>query len=266
MICKKNELIITYYPFNNCNFTCDYCYRSELKNEYTATTQDINNLIKNLSHNKIKYFKILGGEPLIYPNIEYLLQSLSQANNIETIKFLTNGFLFNKLLYLASTYQNVKFTYSIHPSLSNLNEEILQKLLLPNIKYTLICDFRYKDKLDYYINLLQKYKRSYTLANVYTYDSLNNKYSTLEEFNNLYKKYNKIDTPIINFKGTYCYNNTIYIQSNGQLNYGECHKLKQNFKLSIYNKQYIHIPRKILCSMNIHCTTRCQYTYKENCN
>ncbi|WP_442794751.1 GTP 3',8-cyclase MoaA [Pelobium manganitolerans] len=85
---------------NQCNFGCVYCtedLETNLTKKDTSLTSDrLLHLIENLHGElNLKAIRLTGGEPLLYPNLEYLIKGLSSIG-IEEIKMTSNGFLLEK--------------------------------------------------------------------------------------------------------------------------------------------------------------------------
>lgn len=261
---NKNDVVILFFPSDVCNFSCKYCYRTPFReNKYIASIEDIDAMTKNISKLHISTFKVLGGEPLVYPNLEYLLDSLQKNNNISDLKVLTNGYLTDKLEYLADKYKNVYFRYSIHISQSNLSENNIKQLLKPNIKFRILCDFTHQDKIDYYVKLLKSYNLDFGLIDIQINNHVDNEFSTKKQFDKLYKNVFGKENEYPSYKGCHCYNNIIRIHPNGVIRYDTCHSDTTLLTKSIYEQPYYHLPRKIICNMDSKCYFLCNNNYKE---
>lgn len=87
----KFELVVN----NKCNFNCEYCCAHMPQNQ-SSSELDIINIARIASYlnkylpNEPKYFKIIGGEPLLYPHLEDIYKTIKSCN-YTTISLDTNG-------------------------------------------------------------------------------------------------------------------------------------------------------------------------------
>lgn len=81
---------------NKCQMKCSYCINSE-----TDQSSDLNvdiavtNIQKLTERYNIKEAILLGGEPLLHPNLFELIKKLRQNTNLKFIRLTTNGILLN---------------------------------------------------------------------------------------------------------------------------------------------------------------------------
>lgn len=76
-----------------CNFKCVFCSRNNIKNEM-ITTSNFKFIIDTLNNLSIKDIYITGGEPLLHPNFDFLINyALEKKFNISV---LTNGYFINE--------------------------------------------------------------------------------------------------------------------------------------------------------------------------
>lgn len=91
--------ILTLQLTYKCNYTCIMCQKSSLdKNVYTSQMDDMDfeqleQLLKSSAEN-ISVLRITGGEPLMYPEFEKLIDLLNLIDLKYTI--LTNGYMLNE--------------------------------------------------------------------------------------------------------------------------------------------------------------------------
>ena len=117
----KFALVLQLEPLHTCNLTCTGCGRIR---EYSTSLKDIMSLEDCLASAVdcgAPMVSICGGEPLIYPKIEELVEGLLQQKRI--VYICTNALLMRKKLkdYLAATYKS-----SLEPKLAEL---LAQKLI-----------------------------------------------------------------------------------------------------------------------------------------
>ncbi|HTN19529.1 MAG TPA: GTP 3',8-cyclase MoaA [Pelobium sp.] len=85
---------------SQCNFGCVYCtddLGSNISEKSIAlSTDELLGMVQKLhAELNLKSVRLTGGEPLLYPNLEYLIKGLSLIG-IEEIKMTSNGFLLEK--------------------------------------------------------------------------------------------------------------------------------------------------------------------------
>lgn len=135
------SIIIT----NKCNLNCSYCHSfiPAIDNDYVDITlveyEKIINRLHTLFGNRIKYFNILGGEPLLRKDLDsiiYITRKYFSDNNCTKISISTNGILINKIpqktLDIFNKYK-IGILLSLYPISIDLNE-IKNICLKNNIK------------------------------------------------------------------------------------------------------------------------------------
>ena len=116
----KFALVLQLEPLHTCNLTCPGCGRIR---EYSTSLKDMMSLedcLGSATECDAPMVSICGGEPLIYPKIEELVEGLLGQARI--VYICTNGMFMRKKMrdYLASVYQP-----SLEPKLHNLLAEKL---------------------------------------------------------------------------------------------------------------------------------------------
>jgi hopanoid biosynthesis associated radical SAM protein HpnH len=117
---KRFALVLQLEPLHTCNLTCTGCGRIR---EYSTSLKDMMTLedcLDSAIECEAPMVSICGGEPLIYPKIEELVEGLLGQGRI--VYICTNGMFMRKKLrdYLASIY-----SASLEPQLKRLLEEKL---------------------------------------------------------------------------------------------------------------------------------------------
>ena len=102
----KFAMVLQLEPLHTCNLTCTGCGRIR---EYSTSLKDIVSLEKCLAvaeECNAPMVSVCGGEPLIYPKIEELVEGLLKQNRI--VYICTNGILMRKKMkdYLAAELRN----------------------------------------------------------------------------------------------------------------------------------------------------------------
>src|ERR1044071_9503567 len=116
----KFALVLQLEPLHTCNLTCTGCGRIR---EYSTSLKDMMSLEDCLGAAQecdAPMVSICGGEPLIYPKIEELVDGLRQQGRI--VYLCTNGMFMRKKMreYLTSVYQP-----SLEPTQASLVSEEL---------------------------------------------------------------------------------------------------------------------------------------------
>jgi len=94
-IAKKLRISVT----DRCNFRCLFCMPLNpvwKPKEEILTYEEIIRLTKIFSELGIEKIKITGGEPLLRPNIEYLIDEISKISGIKEISMTTNGYFLSE--------------------------------------------------------------------------------------------------------------------------------------------------------------------------
>src|SRR5216117_3604176 len=117
---KKFATVLQLEPLHTCNLTCTGCGRIR---EYSTSLKDMMNLEDCLASAQecgAPMVSICGGEPLIYPQIEELVDGLLQQRRI--VYVCTNAMFMRKKMkdYLAAIYSPER-----EPTLRKLLEEKL---------------------------------------------------------------------------------------------------------------------------------------------
>lgn len=105
---SKFAMVLQLEPLHTCNLTCTGCGRIR---EYSTRLKDMMNLedcLQSAVECGAPMVSICGGEPLIYPKIEELVEGLREQSRI--IYLCTNGVFMRKKMkdHLAATYGDAK--------------------------------------------------------------------------------------------------------------------------------------------------------------
>ena len=136
---KYTEIVLT----TACTLKCKGC--SALMDKYekpyhTNLKQNIKALERMLgSVDSIRHFRLLGGEPLCYPNLYEMLSFVDKQSKIKKASIVTNGTLLIKDDRVLELLKNKKFDVFIsnYGKISNKKDELIKQLETNNIKYTL---------------------------------------------------------------------------------------------------------------------------------
>lgn len=84
---------------NNCQCNCSYCINSETNRKLNLPISTaITNISKVVDKYKIKEAIILGGEPLLHPEILTLIKRLRKETGLKMLRLTTNGIFLHKHL------------------------------------------------------------------------------------------------------------------------------------------------------------------------
>lgn len=124
---------ISWDLLNRCNLSCPYCYA---RKEYRNTPPLVFSkpkcdrvLIQLKSIENDIHVTLLGGEPTLNPNLNYIIESLNSFNNVKKIKLVTNG---TKLLTDLFLVDKLEINFSCHSSQDNFNSIYENVILLKN--------------------------------------------------------------------------------------------------------------------------------------
>lgn len=134
---KYIEIPIT----TKCTLNCKECANliQFYQNPYHLKETDIINDIRILAEisKEILQLRLLGGEPLLHPNLGNIVKQILQFKNIKNIQIVTNGtLLFNdQLIQIMSNNDRISVDISNYKEKSVKYKELIQQLQVNNIKY-----------------------------------------------------------------------------------------------------------------------------------
>lgn len=113
---------------DRCNLRCRYCMPAEglefLPNDRVLSFDEIEEVVRVGARLGIRRLRITGGEPLVRPNLEGLIERLSAIEGIDDIALTTNG------IYLAQRAQALKAAgvTRVNISLDSLRADRFEKI------------------------------------------------------------------------------------------------------------------------------------------
>lgn len=160
---KRYELeTIELHAAEHCNLNCKFCSMfCGLVSEpgfpdYEKTKSGLKELKKYIKH--VKKVRIIGGEPLLNPELEQYIELVRNIYPYTNIRLITNGILvknMNETLIETIKRNNVEFIVTGYQSLMNKHEDIHEFLVTKGIKHSigdLILEFQkiydYRGKSD----------------------------------------------------------------------------------------------------------------------
>lgn len=226
-----------YYIINQCNYACDYCCRESYKKNFTTCTeQDIDNMVSNLSSVDIDTFDILGGEPSIFKNTEYLINALSKHHSIQRLRIHSNASnmdFFNSIKKYEDKFNNFQLCLSYHPRFDNSHNMVKLHKMFKDVQIIVMLDSRYKENTYKFLDECDKNSCNYRFSMIFEDDkNLNTKYTPLLYIKELLSRgYSKklieesmslvlVKSKFLNKK---CYNNIYFVTSDGNLVPDSCH-------------------------------------------
>ncbi len=135
---KADKPILPYVEFHvtdYCNLKCENCghHSDEIKELSFASEEDFREAIKGLSNrfSNIDTFRLMGGEPLLAPNLEEYIDVILEQFPLCNIKIVTNGMLILKMKedlkrILRRYAKNIEVQVSQYPNVSHTVAEILE--------------------------------------------------------------------------------------------------------------------------------------------
>ena len=147
-----NKPFLNYLEVNvvdHCNLNCKGCaHFSNVSNRNFVSLDSFTDDLKIISEKfNLYYFRLLGGEPLLHPNIVDLVKIARAILKKTTIVLVTNGLLIPKLddkVLQSFADNNIIISISLYKPTSMLLNDIREKLDKYNIKY-LINDNYYNE-------------------------------------------------------------------------------------------------------------------------
>ena len=119
---KNEAYVVNLHILEQCNYKCKYCF-AHYEDKKILPIEDWIEIIDNISNSiPVKRFNIAGGEPLLYPKINELIEYI-KSKNIH-VSIITNGILLNESFI--ERHSNNLDTIGI--SMDSLNESTLYKL------------------------------------------------------------------------------------------------------------------------------------------
>lgn len=157
---EHNELNIPFLEFcitTKCTLKCkDCCALIPPFNQHghiEITLEQFKNQLDKLCYNveRIRHLVLLGGEPLMHPNLPEILEFAAQKKNIDLIRITTNGTMLpsQKLLNVFKKYNNRAYffisNYSANPDLTAIlkNDALKDILKDNNIKYQMVDNWHW---------------------------------------------------------------------------------------------------------------------------
>lgn len=278
----KKHLRISWKINSICNFKCSYCFDPTKTDLFFPNEENINTLIDNIMNSNHETFEfiILGGEPLLYPNIVRLLKKLCSLEKVTRVFIITNGSIpeiLDKVVHIDSN--KLKICFSIHPEVTD--EKIFSSILETIndvsdkwIHFSLMYLPKYRGKLLEMYDRITKQDKAFMLLRKppefvdlisYKEDDLsfvNDKltYGIIGEdvkwkFENETRTYNDHTylllnkDELLNFQGMYCLKNSVSISVNPKGHYRglNCDVAEWSRK-SLYKKMKLKLePTPVIC-------------------
>jgi MoaA/NifB/PqqE/SkfB family radical SAM enzyme len=138
-----SEITFAWEVNTNCQYRCDYCVaHARLTKEFIEKYRYVYiNILKRLDLNSIGSFKmeLVGGEPMLHPDIYEIVESL--YNNKKCTKISMNTNLVKTVedyeRFDDTKYKNLEFSASFHPQYHKKIDTFLEKIkVISRFKYT----------------------------------------------------------------------------------------------------------------------------------
>lgn len=119
---RSESYVVNLHILEQCNYRCKYCF-AHYEDKKILSINDWVEIVDNISDNiSVKRFNIAGGEPLMYPKINELIEYI-KSKSIE-VSIITNGILLSESFI--ERHSNNLHTIGI--SMDSLYENTLYKL------------------------------------------------------------------------------------------------------------------------------------------
>lgn len=112
-IASKLRISVT----DRCNFRCNFCMPSKpvwISQDKLLSVSEIVRLTGVMANMGINRVRLSGGEPLLRPNIETLVQGISSIHAIDEVAITTNGALLEKKARVLADHGLSEVTVSLH--------------------------------------------------------------------------------------------------------------------------------------------------------
>jgi len=142
----------------NCTYNCTYCFRYNVTNQKYLSKDKVNNIIDTLdAFPKEVGITLMGGEPLIYPDIDYIIDRLQNIKNLKFLHIFTNlsldipppALTFNKknrfkffVSYHPTFVEKYKYTESFIEKLRILSEKDIETYIKLMLEHNYINEVR----------------------------------------------------------------------------------------------------------------------------
>lgn len=143
-----DKAILNYLETNivdNCNLNCKGCaHFSNICQPYFVTPKDLaKDLYMIINHFNLLCFRLLGGEPLIHPNLDEIIKVIRAILPETELVLVTNGILIPKIsqeVIDALCENDVIVSISLYKPTEKLLPKIIERLNKENIKYCINDD------------------------------------------------------------------------------------------------------------------------------
>lgn len=144
---ERESYVVNLHILEQCNYKCKYCF-AHYESKNILSINDWIEIIDNICNSiSVKRFNIAGGEPLLYPRIDELIEYI-KSKNIE-VSIITNGILLSE--YFIEKHSKNLDTIGI--SVDSLLEDTLLKLDCKTSRGELLT----VDKLENLCHVIKQY-------------------------------------------------------------------------------------------------------------
>lgn len=152
-----------------CNYNCNYCIadvpnkinKQNIKKEYIKFFFDY---IKRKHISDIKFrVNLLGGEPTLYKDIDFVIDSILYNYPDTILKLVTNGSASIDYYEKMINKYNIRLNISYHPEFADDEHfidilQMLNKNSYNNYEILILLDYDYYDKIISFVNKLNNYE------------------------------------------------------------------------------------------------------------
>lgn len=234
-----------------CNYDCKFC--STKTKTLPAKIYSVDEILNAWENIYKKYGKckicITGGEPLLYPNINLIIENLSKIHyvHLTTNLSLDINWLSNKVI----DRENIYFNVTYHPYYIDINKFVKNLLKLKEYGYRIsVCYMNDIFQLLEFFNYKKIFNKHGFNINLVSSVNLNKNYSILNAFidNNSIKLYNnKLGDSVNNNKICNAGINYACVDEKGDAYSCSIMKIKLG---NIFNNSFNFINKNIKCNKN----------------
>lgn len=108
---RRTPLVLMLEPTHNCNLDCMGCDRIRLFRNHRATDLPLEDCIGAVQESAAPVVTVTGGEPLLYPHLKDLLQTLLDMNRY--VYLCTNGLLADRFMQECSPHPRLMLNFHL---------------------------------------------------------------------------------------------------------------------------------------------------------
>ena len=153
------DIIIDWDLLTICNLKCPYCINRKSYSSWNSivSKKNIDKVLTALRNSKYKIkITLVGGEPFLHPNFNYIINELIKIEQIKTVWIFTNGTVYKELP--DSNKIVVSISYHLVQKFETYKNFLVQLKNFKHKKNLSILCYKMKHNLEKYKNVIQTAK------------------------------------------------------------------------------------------------------------